>query len=184
MIDNGRELIACYNKLEKLPATLGKAKRLRRLVLNSNRLKNLPPELGNLDLLEELIISENMLEEFPSAVAKIPNLRIVKLGSNRLRDLPFELADLLSLEDIDVANNPNLETVPPAWRGDTSSVVFVCRVHRGVSLYSPFTKQSQTIIPLDYNIRMQEMMGSNEELTKHSQVLEQDNLLLKVNEGP
>lgn len=140
-IVRARELIACYNKLERIPPSLGKAKRLRRLVLNSNRLRHIPPELGNLDLLEELLLSENMLEEFPSSIASISNLRVVKLANNRLRELPFELADLLSLEDIDVSNNSNLETVPPAWRGDTGSVIFVCRIHRGM-IYSAILKFS------------------------------------------
>lgn len=163
-----------------IPPSLGRAKRLRRLVLNSNRLKTLPPELGNLDLLEELLLSENRLEDLPSSIAKIPNLRVIKLGNNRLREIPFELADLISLEDIDCSNNPNLEMIPANWRGDTSSIIFVCKIHRGKHSNIDFCYDIHRV-SLDYNIRMQEMMLSNVDLTKHSQVLEQDNLLLKVN---
>jgi Leucine-rich repeat (LRR) protein len=130
-----RELIACYNKLEYIPPSLGRLKRLRRLVLNSNRLKTVPAELGNLDVLEELFLSENSLEEFPNSIAKIPNLRVIKLANNKLKDLPYELADLLSLEDIDCANNPHLQTVPESWRNDSQSILFICRIHRGLLNY-------------------------------------------------
>ena len=47
-----RELRAAFNKLIKLPSTIGKLKRLRKLVLNGNKLKHLPDEIGRLDQLE------------------------------------------------------------------------------------------------------------------------------------
>lgn len=156
-----REFIASYNKIEFIPPDIGKVKRLRKLILNSNRLKTIPAELGNLEILEEIVISENMLEDFPRPIARIPNLRVIKLANNRLKSLPFELADLISLEELDCGNNPNLDTVPHQWRGDTASILFICRIHR------------------DYNVQMQEILLSNQDLTKHSQIVEQDNMLLK-----
>jgi Leucine-rich repeat (LRR) protein len=181
-----REFIASYNKIEFIPPDIGKVKRLRKLILNSNRLKTIPAELGNLEILEEIVISENMLEDFPRPIARIPNLRVIKLANNRLKSLPFELADLISLEELDCGNNPNLDTVPHQWRGDTASILFICRIHRGEC---DFSWKYSLLLPktigyiyyiLDYNVQMQEILLSNQDLTKHSQIVEQDNMLLKV----
>ncbi len=84
-------------------------------------------------MLEELVASENLIEEFPVTLAKIPNLKIIRMMNNRLRTLPYQLADVLTIEEINCDNNPNLETVPGAWRGDTESILFVCRIHRGIN---------------------------------------------------
>jgi Leucine-rich repeat (LRR) protein len=121
----------------------------------------IPPELGNCEVLEELILSENMIEELPVTLAKIQNLRVLKMTNNKLKSIPFEIADILTLEDFDCGNNPHLESIPPKWRDDTESVLFTLRVHR------------------DYNVQMNEMVQTNRDLARHSQNVEQDNLLLK-----
>ena len=86
-------------------------KRLRRLVLNSNRIKVIPIDIGQLEMLEELILSENSIEEIPQTLAMMTNLKVVKVSNNRLRSIPFELADVMTLEEIDCGNNPNLDMV-------------------------------------------------------------------------
>lgn len=126
-----RELIASFNKIVLLPPEIGKLRRLKRLVLNNNRIKVLPAEVGNMEMLEDLLLNENLIEDLPTTIAKMTNLRVLKLTSNRLRSLPFEIANILSLEELDCGNNPHLATVPAKWRGDTESLLFTCRLHRG-----------------------------------------------------
>jgi hypothetical protein len=70
---------------------------------------------------------------------------------------------MFTLEELDVSNNETLTMVPPRWRGDTDSVIFVCTVHR------------------DYQVKMEEMLRTNADLTKHSQFLEQEQLRLMEN---
>ena len=38
----------------------------------------------------------------------------------------------------------------------------------------------ESILCLDYHVRMNEVNTANKELAKHSQIVEQDNLLLRV----
>lgn len=128
-----RELIGCFNKIQAIPKEIGSLRRLRKLILNTNRIRVIPPELGNCEVLEELILSENMVEELPVTLAKIQNLRVLKMTNNKLKAIPFEIADVLTLEEFDCGNNPHLESVPAKWRGDTESVLFTLRVHRGRS---------------------------------------------------
>ena len=85
-------------------------------------------------------------------------LRMLRLQNNQLKTLPHEIAGLMSLDDIDCSNNNTLTMVPPSWRSDTDSVIFVCTIHR------------------DYEIKMEELLRTNEDLTKHSQFLESEQL--------
>ena len=87
-------------------------------------------QLGRLQLLEELVLSENNIEDIPVTVASIPSLRVLKLQNNKIRALPYELAEVQTLEELDCSNNAELEMVPRLWRGDTESIMFVCKVHR------------------------------------------------------
>jgi hypothetical protein len=68
-----------------------------------------------------------------------------------------------TLEELDCSNNPDLSMVPKLWQGDTESILFVCKIHR------------------TYHVRMEEMLMTNDDLTKHSQYLEQEQLLFKEN---
>ena len=82
-------------------------------------------------MLEELIVSENKLQDMPHSIATMAMLRVLKLQNNDLRSIPFELVDVVTLEELDFSGNPGLKTVPKLWQGDTDSVLFVCKIHRG-----------------------------------------------------
>lgn len=100
-------------------------------MLNNNKIRAIPDDIGQLENVEELILSENYIENIPVSVSLMANLKVIKLSNNKLKNLPFEIADILTLEEIDCSNNPNLESIPAKWRGDTDSVLFTCKVHRG-----------------------------------------------------
>jgi len=159
-----REFKIAFNKLKELPPEIGRIKRLRKLHVQGNRLESLPSEIGRLELLEELIASENELVEIPKSISLMQALRVLRLQNNKLRNLPFDVASIFTLEELDCSNNDTLTMVPPRWRSDTDSVIFVCTIHR------------------DYQVKMEEMLRTNEDLTKHSQFLEQEQLrLMEIN---
>eukprot|EP01035_Chromulina_nebulosa_P019210 gene19210-25061_t len=160
-----RELRASFNKISSIAPEIGKLKRIKRLYLNSNRLTIIPSEIGRLDSLEELILSENSIEEIPDTLALMSALRILKLQNNYLSSIPGELSNIFTLEEIDCSNNRNLTMIPHSWRGDTESILFICRIHR------------------DYNTKMEEMVATNNDLSKHSQFLEQEQLIMREKIG-
>jgi hypothetical protein len=47
-------------------------------------------------------------------------------------------------------------------------------------IQSPYNFASFSFLTSDYGIRLAEMMRSNTELSRHAQITEQDNLLMKV----
>ncbi len=126
--------------IASVPPEIGKLKRIRKIILNSNRIKYLPAEVGRLEMLEELIVSENALEELPSTIATMAMLRVLKIQNNNLKTIPYELIDVVTLEELDVSLNPQLTMIPKLWQGDTNSVLFVCRVHRGSVTFSLLLK--------------------------------------------
>lgn len=122
---------APFNKIVTIPPEIGRLKRLKKLILNSNRIAILPEEVGRLEGLEELVLSENEIELLPKTISMMAALRVLKLQNNKLKKLPNEIAEVLTLEEIDCTNNKKLEMIPPNWRGDTESILFICRIHRG-----------------------------------------------------
>ena len=80
------------------------------------------------------LVSENNLIELPNTIQNMVALRILKLQNNKIAKLPHELAELSTLEELDCSNNNNLDMVPKAWRGDTESILFICKLHRGTSV--------------------------------------------------
>ena len=70
---------------------------------------------------------------------------------------------MLTLEELVCENNPGLEMVPENWRGHSSSVIFICKVHRV------------------YHARMDELAVTNNDLVRHSQFLEQEQMLMREN---
>ena len=148
-----REFRCSFNKLKFLPVEIGRLKRLRKLHAQGNRLTALPIEVGRLEMLEELILSENEMEELPDTISLLTNLRIFKLQNNKLRALPYDISALFSLEVLDVGNNDTLTMVPKLWRSNTDSVLFICKIHQ------------------DYGVKMGDMLRTNHDLTRHSQVL-------------
>jgi Leucine-rich repeat (LRR) protein len=121
--------------IAQIPPEIGKLKRIRKLILNSNRIKFLPPEVGRLEMLEELVVSENALEELPSTISTMAMLRVLKLQNNNLKSIPFELVDVVTLEDMDMSGNAGLTMVPKLWQGDTNSILFICKIHRGMYMH-------------------------------------------------
>ena len=113
-------------------------------------------------MLEDLVVSENHLDDLPPTIQTMQALKVLRLQNNRLRTLPYEIGEILTLEEIDCSNNNDLDLLPPAWRGDTESILFICRINR------------------ENKARIDEMTEANADLKKHSQYLEQEQIVMKV----
>jgi len=77
-----RWLILTGNKIEELPAELGRRPRLQKLMVAGNRLKNLPDEMAACTNLELLRIAANQFETLPEWLLRLPKLSWLSYSGN------------------------------------------------------------------------------------------------------
>lgn len=79
---------------------------IEKLYLNSNKLKVLPPAIGQLRKLNHLDLSGNELTELPEELGMLSNLKKLLLFDNNIRTLPYEMGYLYRLETLGIEGNP------------------------------------------------------------------------------
>jgi len=77
-----RWLVLTDNRIEALPASIGRCRPLQKLMLAGNRLRALPPELAACRNLELLRLAANVLEEFPHWLLTLPRLSWLAMAGN------------------------------------------------------------------------------------------------------
>ena len=96
-----RWLILTENRIEALPASIGRCTRLQKLALAGNRLLSLPPEM-----------------------AACTGLELLRIAANRLTALPDWLPALPRLAWLAYAGNPFCAAVDAAWQAEGRSHPF------------------------------------------------------------
>ncbi len=92
--------------LNWLSGEIGKPTCLRRLILNSNRLRTIPPEIGYLSHLKVLDISNNELKELPLEFGNLDSLALLSAGHNSFDHFPEEIQTLSSLKTLSFRHSP------------------------------------------------------------------------------
>lgn len=67
-----------------------RSSKLKRVVLTSNQLKNLPSSLADVKLLTSLEASHNRIEEIPVSFVKMKTLQTIDLEDNNIREIPAD----------------------------------------------------------------------------------------------
>lgn len=114
--DKVRVLNLGGQKLETLPADIGKFKNLRKLILQGNKLTALPAEIAQLTQLQELDLYNNKLKDIPLSVASLHTLKRLDVGKNRLREIPASVLALDSLEKLYAYSNRIKRLTPDITR--------------------------------------------------------------------
>ncbi len=79
---------------------------LRWLILTDNRLEALPADIGKLSKLQKLMLAGNQLQTLPAEMAACQNLELIRLSANRLQEIPSWLFSLPRLSWLAYAGNP------------------------------------------------------------------------------
>jgi len=92
-------------KLKELPADIGTLELLTKLDANSNELTSLPATIEGCAALETLEVYSNKIKELPASLGKLSKLKVLNAFNNQLRKLPAEIGGLSCLEEVNVAAN-------------------------------------------------------------------------------
>lgn len=75
------------------------------LILTDNKLTSLPREIGSLKLLRKCMLASNLLREIPDEICGCESLELLRLSDNRLTSVPAGLLTLPKLAWIALAGN-------------------------------------------------------------------------------
>ncbi|MEI6747121.1 MAG: leucine-rich repeat domain-containing protein, partial [Methylococcaceae bacterium] len=98
------QLILENNRLKELPNSLSKLSKLEWLKLGNNRLLTIPEVIGRISNLKVLCCEGNQIREVPEYICRLPNLVILNLDYNQIETLP-DFTKLEKLRSLDVSNN-------------------------------------------------------------------------------
>lgn len=109
------QLILSSNNISIVSPEISHCAHLQYLDLGKNCLSDLPLEIGQLKNMRELVISNNKFSKIPRCVYELESLEILLLAENQLEEINVSsdaLARLRRLAVLDLSNN-SIYTVPP-----------------------------------------------------------------------
>lgn len=90
------------NRIRELPPEIGNLKQLKKLILERNRIEYLPAEIGELEDLRELVINRNELITLPTEIGNLKKLRYIDMWSNNITELPRTMEEMHALQEVDL----------------------------------------------------------------------------------
>jgi len=114
-ITTGHDCPSLISSITSLSPSIGKLQHLELLDLEgSNKLIELPNEIGDLAMLKTLNLSTSRIRSIPPSIRNLRNLKELDLAcTNYLFELPEELGELASLETLDLLQS-SVSVLPPS----------------------------------------------------------------------
>ncbi|NXP69510.1 LLR1 protein, partial [Ramphastos sulfuratus] len=97
-----------YCKLARIDTRVLSLKKLRKLDLSHNHIKQLPATIGDLTCLQELNLHDNHLESFSGALCNSTlqkSLQFLDLSQNKMKALPIQFCQLQELVNLKLDDN-------------------------------------------------------------------------------
>ncbi|UZE95503.1 leucine-rich repeat-containing protein kinase family protein [Alkalimarinus alittae] len=116
------------NQIKRVPEDCLPTK-TRWLILTENQIERLPESMGRLHRLKKLALAGNQLTSLPDSMADCQNLELVRLSANQLTHLPDWLFQLPKLSWLAFAGNPIGDT--PACQNSTMPQVSMSDLEMG-----------------------------------------------------
>lgn len=111
-----RVLVLDQNRLKEIPAAIGRHAKLEQLSAGWNQIETLPEALGDCSALETIMLKSNAIGGLPGTIGKLGALRYLCLDFNGISSLPETIGGLGSLRELLVGSN-RIREVPESIGG-------------------------------------------------------------------
>ncbi|MHA2362606.1 MAG: leucine-rich repeat domain-containing protein [Candidatus Hodarchaeales archaeon] len=118
-----KELVINGNKLAEIPDEFSHLQNLEILELKSNNLKQLTNSIADLKL-NKLLLNENQFQEFPKEIEKLNELEVLFLPNNHIIKIPDSIKKLKKLKILNLGFN-QISDVPESF----TNLNMLTRVH-------------------------------------------------------
>ncbi|KAJ5068236.1 leucine rich repeats and iq motif containing 4 [Anaeramoeba ignava] len=96
-LQNLKWIAATFCGIEKInPEFFHQVSQLLELDLSSNKLENIPKEIGNLKYLQTLNISHNKLNKIPDSITELKDLQVFNCSSNQIKSIGSKIIKNIS----------------------------------------------------------------------------------------
>eukprot|EP00930_Biecheleria_cincta_P089191 TRINITY_DN78460_c0_g1_i1.p1 TRINITY_DN78460_c0_g1~~TRINITY_DN78460_c0_g1_i1.p1 ORF type:complete len:247 (-),score=19.93 TRINITY_DN78460_c0_g1_i1:320-994(-) len=140
-------LVLQGNRMTQLPDSFGQLAALETVDSSRNELAHLPSNFGRLISLQTLELRYNKLTRLPDSFGHLAALRTLDLESNELTDLPETFGQLTALEVLDLFKN-KLTSLPGSFGHLVSLESLLVRGNQLACLPANFTKLRLSIFTL------------------------------------
>ncbi|KAM9983726.1 hypothetical protein ACTFIY_000441 [Dictyostelium cf. discoideum] len=120
-----KSLILDFNKITEIPDCITLLPNLNHLSLAANQLTHVPEFLSQLKSLETFEIGINQFTSFPLNVCKIKSLTSLHLETNNIKSLPEEFLNLVNLKDLSLFDN-QLKEIPDSLPNNIEKLNLGC----------------------------------------------------------
>ncbi|EAL72309.1 leucine-rich repeat-containing protein [Dictyostelium discoideum AX4] len=120
-----RSLILDFNKITEIPEQIGLLPNLKHLSLAANQLSQVPEFLSQLKSLESLELGINQFTSFPLNICKIKSLTLLRLETNNIKSLPDDFINLENLKDLSLLDN-QLKEIPDSLPNNIEKLNLGC----------------------------------------------------------
>jgi leucine-rich repeat protein SHOC2 len=94
-----------YNSIFEIPPQIGEMQLLRELRCSVNKISVLPREIGRINRLRRLYLNGNRIRSLPEEIGRLQLLEELVLSENSLEDLPKTISNIAALRVLKLQNN-------------------------------------------------------------------------------
>jgi Leucine-rich repeat (LRR) protein len=108
---SAKKLALMNRNLLVVPVGIRKLKNLEYLVLDGNKISQLPNWLPQNEFIVDIYLGHNRFTVFPSELTQMVSLQQIRMPSNHIAEVPTSISNLKSLEGLDLRDN-NISDLP------------------------------------------------------------------------